>query len=332
MQVYPAYRRRVHGRRLRPRGRARRQLRSPVPLRHLRATARARVPRSAGGGQPLRAARPVRPRAAAGHRTSSSPRSTHGDNRDRHCDRRPAAGTVGPAVVTQRRRSRGRSSGSRSSTAFGLVSVDDIGFSPVPQPDTAITGGPANPTTSTDATFTFAGNQDAPDVHLQARRADLRGVHEPEVLLRARRSARTRSRSRRVDRWGTQETTRATRTWTINPPAAPVADRDLDGVLDATDNCPDAANAGQGDVDGDAIGDACEIFKSGASPIEAGREVDRSGGLGRCLHQAPGRRLGRARSPRGCACRSRRAGSCRSRASPPCRSGRSSTRGRARSR
>ena len=41
-------------------------------------------------------------------------------------------------------------------------------------------------------------------------------------------------------------------------------------MTDAADNCPDAANAGQGDADGDGVGDACEIFKSGATPIEAG--------------------------------------------------------------
>lgn len=36
------------------------------------------------------------------------------------------------------------------------------------------------------------------------------------------------------------------------------ADRDGDGVLDRQDNCPDVANAGQQNVDGDPDGDACD--------------------------------------------------------------------------
>jgi hypothetical protein len=35
-------------------------------------------------------------------------------------------------------------------------------------------------------------------------------------------------------------------------------DLDGDGVFDAADNCPDAANADQADLDGDAFGDACD--------------------------------------------------------------------------
>ena len=35
-------------------------------------------------------------------------------------------------------------------------------------------------------------------------------------------------------------------------------DTDGDGVLDASDNCPNVANAGQEDTDGNGIGDACQ--------------------------------------------------------------------------
>ena len=35
-------------------------------------------------------------------------------------------------------------------------------------------------------------------------------------------------------------------------------DRDDDGVLNINDNCPDDANSGQEDLDGDQIGDVCD--------------------------------------------------------------------------
>src|SRR3954451_2501247 len=37
-----------------------------------------------------------------------------------------------------------------------------------------------------------------------------------------------------------------------------VADMDLDGVVDGTDNCPTSPNASQSDVDADGAGDACD--------------------------------------------------------------------------
>ena len=41
------------------------------------------------------------------------------------------------------------------------------------------------------------------------------------------------------------------------------ADSDGDGVPDASDNCPNAPNPGQGDLDGDGIGDACDGDRDG---------------------------------------------------------------------
>jgi len=56
----------------------------------------------------------------------------------------------------------------------------------------------------------------------------------------------------------------------VRRPVPPPADRDGDGVLDSADNCPDNANADQGDADKDGVGDACELLPSGTRPIQAG--------------------------------------------------------------
>jgi Tol biopolymer transport system component len=42
-------------------------------------------------------------------------------------------------------------------------------------------------------------------------------------------------------------------------------DTDSDGVPDHLDNCPDAANPGQEDVDGDSVGDACDLECTGCA-------------------------------------------------------------------
>ncbi|HET9623109.1 MAG TPA: thrombospondin type 3 repeat-containing protein [Kofleriaceae bacterium] len=47
-----------------------------------------------------------------------------------------------------------------------------------------------------------------------------------------------------------------------------LADRDHDGVADATDNCPDLGNADQADRDGDGVGDACDNCPAIANPAK----------------------------------------------------------------
>ena len=44
-------------------------------------------------------------------------------------------------------------------------------------------------------------------------------------------------------------------------------DGDGDGVIDASDNCPDLANASQQDLDGDGQGDACDPTTNVASTV-----------------------------------------------------------------
>ncbi|MBF0368684.1 MAG: thrombospondin type 3 repeat-containing protein, partial [Magnetococcales bacterium] len=48
----------------------------------------------------------------------------------------------------------------------------------------------------------------------------------------------------------------------------PEADDDEDGVANESDNCPYTANANQANVDGDDIGDACDVIDTGLSGID----------------------------------------------------------------
>ena len=53
----------------------------------------------------------------------------------------------------------------------------------------------------------------------------------------------------------------------VDPP--PPADADADGVPDASDNCPNVANADQADADGDGVGDACDEPDAPPPPPDA---------------------------------------------------------------
>ena len=51
-------------------------------------------------------------------------------------------------------------------------------------------------------------------------------------------------------------------------------DSDLDGICDRVDNCPAVSNPGQEDVDGNGVGDACELSVCGNRLVEADEECD----------------------------------------------------------
>jgi hypothetical protein len=72
--------------------------------------------------------------------------------------------------------------------------------------------------------------------------------------------------------YGVSDTSPATYSWQIVSGGS-AGDRDRDGVPDATDNCPDDANANQADADKDGVGDACDHLPSGNLKPVAGERV-----------------------------------------------------------
>jgi hypothetical protein len=95
-------------------------------------------------------------------------------------------------------------------------------------------------------------------------------------------------------------------TWTAPPPPLPSPpappfvleapkDTDKDGIADATDNCPDVANPGQADDDGDKVGDACDVLPPGDAPVIAGTNAQVTAVSGEVFIKLPKRSKVRAR-------------------------------------
>ena len=149
------------------------------------------------------------------------------------------------------------------------IDVDDVGFSGTEFPDVDITGGPSGTVPSGDVSFSFAGNHGGMTFSCRLDGGAAQPCTSPKSYAGLADGGHTFEVTG-TDRWGTADATPASQDFVISRPPPPV-DRDGDGVADATDNCPDAANAGQGDADHDGVGDACEVLPSGNTPIEAGK-------------------------------------------------------------
>jgi hypothetical protein len=160
---------------------------------------------------------------------------------------------------------------------FGGITVDDIAFSSVEQPDTAFLSGPAAVSRSADASFVFVGNQADNGFDCALDGADPVPCRAPFVLSGLPAGPHV-LRVAMHDRYGTTDATPAAWSWTVDlsaPPLPAVAplDSDGDGVPDVRDNCVAVANAGQADTDADGVGDACEVALPGTLPPVDGERV-----------------------------------------------------------
>jgi hypothetical protein len=143
-------------------------------------------------------------------------------------------------------------------------------------PETAIASGPAGETTETTATFTFAGDEDGVRLECAFDTTEFAPCASPVTRDGLSLGGHV-FRARATDRAGNVDATPAERAFTVIAPAvttlpttAPPADADRDGVPDAADNCPEAANSDQADVDADRLGNACDTLDPGTIGPQAG--------------------------------------------------------------
>src|SRR4051794_38756186 len=181
----------------------------------------------------------------------------------------PADGEWAPIALAARDGSATITAVTVSTVRFGF-GIDDLAYSPIPQPDTEITAGPSGTVTTGAGSFSFQANQPANQFLCSLDGAAPTTCSSPFAFSGLATGAHAFTVAAK-DRWGAVDASPAVRTWTVQPPPPPPPDADGDGVPDASDNCPAAANADQADSDGDKIGDACETLPSGTIPAVAGR-------------------------------------------------------------
>jgi hypothetical protein len=168
------------------------------------------------------------------------------------------------------------------------VDIDDLAIATsVGQPDTAVLDGPPASTGARSAAFALGANQPQVTFGCASDGASLAACPSHPTLAGVALGRHTLTAAAR-DRWGRQDATPATYGWTV------IADIDLDGVLDAADNCPRTANRSQADTDADGIGDACELLPSGNVVPVAGANVVATDVRGDVFVKLPPARAGRS--------------------------------------
>lgn len=149
-------------------------------------------------------------------------------------------------------------------TSGGPLDLDDVAFSPVRQPGTAISGvtqfAAGSPVTyelfsSGVGPVTFSCSLDG------AAAVPCSSPYTATGLAGGAHSLTVTS----IDAYGAADPSPAQVQFTVE-----AADADGDGRPDASDNCPAVANSDQADGDRDGVGNACEVLPAGNVPPVAG--------------------------------------------------------------
>jgi len=158
------------------------------------------------------------------------------------------------------------------SSASTNYDVDDITFSTVSQPDTAVSG----PTVLSDGStggnvFMLRANVPGATYSCQIDQGDPFRCRTPYDMPAPPAGNHTLTVAA-IDTYGAADTTPARASFfvAIHSVPAPIPDADRDGVPDAVDNCPGVANPDQKDGDADGVGDACDTLPPGNVPPVAG--------------------------------------------------------------
>jgi hypothetical protein len=156
---------------------------------------------------------------------------------------------------------------SPSSENFALE-LDDVAFSRVRQPDTAISGATSF-AFGAPVTFTLLSSASPVSFFCSLDGAPSGECSTPLTLIGLASGVHTLTVTS-IDAYGASDRTRASVTFTVAEPPVTVVDSDGDGRPDATDNCPTVANSDQADGDADGVGNACEVLPPGDAPPVAG--------------------------------------------------------------
>ena len=152
----------------------------------------------------------------------------------------------------------------RPSPSSGPLELDDVAFSPVRQPGTAISGS-TQFAAGVPVTFQLFSSGAAPvRFECSLDRATFAPCSTPYTAMGLAGGVHTLA-VRSVDAYGAGDPTPAEVTFNVA-----TSDSDGDGRPDASDNCPTVANSDQADGDADGVGNACEQLPAGNVPPVAG--------------------------------------------------------------